>query len=44
MHPSSVTSDMSMSIYIAHQRADERLSDCPPPKMDPGAFSGQSQG
>ena len=26
-----------------HQRADERFGD-PPPKVDPGAFSGQRQG
>ena len=26
-----------------HQRADDRLGD-PPPKVDPGAFSGQRQG
>ena len=26
-----------------HQRADERLGD-PPPKVDPGTFSGQRQG
>ena len=38
----------SFTIYFQtwgywHQRADERLSD-PPPKVDPGAFSGQRQG
>ena len=29
--------------FIWGQRADERLGD-PPPKVDPGAFSGQRQG
>ena len=26
------------------QRADEKFGDPPPPKVDPGAFSGQRQG